>query len=222
MKNMMTSFQKNIDRRKGFILPFTMLITTLILFIVTGTMTLLSKQMYFSRLYKQSQVAYYSADDAISCALSIDDTYVGDDGLGIFPSSSVPDVSGSDSLTYMSDVLTQLKNKDPIFLLLTSLNDIKCAQATIFDPASPSSFSVSPTNYQYHYFNATNSQPEIEEGKSVSYFMKMPLDTLNYRCAKVTINKTQSFRQIISQGYASCDITSGSVERAVVNETIAQ
>jgi hypothetical protein len=40
-----------------------------------------------------------------------------------------------------------------------------------------------------------------------------------YRCAKVTVNKTPSFRQIISQGYAQCDNPNGTVERAVVNTT---
>jgi len=41
------------------------------------------------------------------------------------------------------------------------------------------------------------------------------------RCAKVTVNKTPNYRQIISQGYASCPGTRGStpIERAVVSET---
>lgn len=205
---------------KGFILPFTMLIATLVLFIVMSSMTLLSKQMYFSRLYKQSQIAYYSADDAMACTVMIDDLYVGDDGLGIFPSDK--DLSPAGVTTYMDGVLTQLKYRDPVFSSVNALTDIKCAQVLIFDTASTSKFAVDPLNYQYHYLNATNSQPEIEEGKSVSYFMKMPIDATTYRCAKVTVNKTPSFRQIISQGYANCDSNGGAVERAVVNETIAQ
>ena len=42
-----------------------------------------------------------------------------------------------------------------------------------------------------------------------------------YRCAKVTINKTQSFRQVIAQGYSSCNGTGNTVERAVINTTVA-
>ena len=208
--------------RRGFILPFTMLITTLVLFIMTGAMTLLSKQNYFSRVYKQGQIAYYAADDAAACAVAIDDTYIGDDGLGIFPSSDIPDTDGTDSFAYMNTVLTQLKNRDPAFAPIGSLTDIRCAQAVVFDVAGFSKFTVDADNYVYNFINASTLLPDTEEGKSISYFMKMDLGAEVYRCAKITVNKTQSFRQIIAQGYAGCDGSAASIERAVVNETVAQ
>jgi hypothetical protein len=218
MKNIFLQ-QKKAKMWKGFILPFTMLITTIVLFITTSSMTLLSKQMYFSRLYKQSQIAYYAADDAMACTVMIDDLYVGDDGLGIFPSDK--DLSLTGVTSYMDGVLTQLKYRDPVFSSVSSLTDIRCAQALIFDTASTSKFTVNP-NYIYRYTDPVSYLPATEEGKSISYFMKMPIDATTYRCAKITVNKTPSFRQIISQGYANCDTNGGAVERAVVNETVAQ
>lgn len=202
---------------KGFVLPFTMLISVLILFITTSVMTLLSKQMYFSKLYKQSQSAYYAADDAMACALAIDDTYISADGLGIFPSGTTTNAS-----TYIDDTITFINSKrhgvNPMadVITRTGAKGIKCGQSPIFDPAI-SSFTISQTNYVYRSLLNGN-----EEGKTVSFKMHMDLGGGDSRCAKVTINKTQSFRQIISQGYSTCDNPSTAVERAVVNTTIAE
>lgn len=206
------NFTHSSRRIQGFILPFTMLITTIILFITTGAMTLLSKQLYFSKIYKQSQTAYYAADDAISCAIIVDDTYLSGDGLGIFPSSTT-----TDPYTYIDDVLTyanarRISNGLPVI----TLNEIKCAQSAIFD-ATVSNFTVSPTNYRY-----VSQSNGVEEGRTSIYNMRMDLGGGDVRCAKVTINKTQSFRQIIAQGYAQCTSQVGGVERAVVNTTIVE
>ena len=200
-------------KQKGFILPFTMLISAIVLFITTGAMTLLSKQLYFSKLYKQSQVAYYAADDAVTCAIDIDDTYQGSDGKGIFPNSTSTDPS-----TYMEGVLAYVNVNRQLANLPTidSLNDITCAQSKLFDP-SASDFSVSSTTYEH-----VTQTYGTEEGKTSSYSMKMDLGDGTYRCAKVTVNKTPTFRQIIAQGYAQCDNPNGTVERAVVNTTVIQ
>jgi hypothetical protein len=200
------------DTRKGFILPFTMLISTLVLLVAGTVLTLLSKQLYFSKVYKQSQTAYYAADIAITCAIEIDDEYQGADGLGIFPSGT-----STDAHTYINDALVYVNTKrsaqnppQPDILL----DEIACAQSAIFKTAS-SSFATS-TNFYMHY-----AGPVIgwEGGVTSIYNMKIPLEDGTFRCAKVTINKTPSFRQIISQGYAKCNDPNGSVERAVVNTT---
>jgi hypothetical protein len=215
---------------QGFVLPFTLLISVLILFITTGTLGLLVKQQYFSKLYRQNQVAYYAADDAISCATLIDDTYTGNDGIGIFPISST-------SPNYINDAISYYNTKHGTTL---SLDKISCSQSQIFADSVPPSFNpnfaIAATDYSYHYIHPADGsayagQPEIEYGQTSSYNMQMDLGldpadiTLTkhlYRCAKVTINKTPSFRQIIAQGYSSCNTGAGSVERAVVNTTIAQ
>jgi hypothetical protein len=199
--------------RKGFILPFTMLISTLVLLVVGSVLTLLSKQLYFSKIYKQSQAAYYAADDAIACAIEIDDGYQGSDGLGIFPSSTTTDayVYINDTLAYVN--ARRLANVPP--LPIVTLNDIKCAQSAIFNP-TVSSFATATEFYQ-------RSTVSGSEGGVVSvYNMRMPLGGGAFRCAKVTINKTPSFRQIVAQGYAKCDDPNGSVERAVVNTTVSE
>jgi hypothetical protein len=212
---------------QGFVLPFTMLISVLVLFITTGVLALLSKQQYFSKVYKQSQTAYYAADDAISCATTIDDTYVSYDGLGIFPSSS------STPMTYISDVLAYVSARRGVTI---GLADVTCGQSPVFTlsataPYFDPNFTVLPTDYQYHFISPVSGLPEVEYGQTSTYNMHMdlgldPSDLTGvrhlYRCAKVTVNKTASFRQIIAQGYSTCDGTANAVERAVVNTTIIQ
>ena len=220
------SHYKNLQRKgiKGFILPFTMLITVLVLLVTSTSMTLLSKQLYFSKLYRQSQAAYYAADDALACTLNVDDTYQGTDGLGIFPSST-----STDAFTYMENVITYINEKrvDLGLTDIVSLNTIKCGQAEIFKTgaSSYSKFATSSSDYAYHYDDG--GTPAVEYGISSMFTMRMDLgvDPASisgahlFRCAKVTVNKTPSFRQIIAQGYATCDNLNTSVERAVVNTT---
>jgi hypothetical protein len=206
------------EKRKGFILPFTMLISTLVLFVSGSALTLLTKQLYFSKMYKLSQAAYYASDDAISCAIAVDDSYVGADGLGIFPN----DAAGDDML-YIDGVLTYANTIHGTSLTLL---DITCAQSTIFDTTPSGGNFHSELNFSHTFQNG-----QVEQGRVVSYNMRMdlgldPLDLTNtrhlFRCAKVTVKKTASFRQIIAQGYAQCDNPNGSVERAVVNTTEVQ
>jgi hypothetical protein len=219
--NKIQDFQRN--KRKGFILPFTMLISTLVLFVSGSALTLLTKQLYFSKMYKLSQAAYYASDDAISCAIAVDDSYVGADGLGIFPSDAASYTANGDDWTYINGVLTYANTTHG-----TSLNllDVTCAQSTIFDTNPSGGYFHSEPNFSHTFQNG-----QVEQGRVVSYNMRMdlgldPLDITNtrhlFRCAKVTVKKTASFRQIIAQGYAQCDNPNGSVERAVVNTTEVQ
>lgn len=201
---------------KGFILPFTMLMSTLILLVSGSALTLLTKQLYFSKMYRQSQTAYYAADDAMTCAIDVDDSYSDAEGLGIFPYSTT-----TDPTIYINSVITYVNDRrDPDIIL----DQIKCAQSDIFTGAS--GFVVSPTNFVHHFASG-----RVEDGKTSTYMMRMdlgpdpadtnPLDGIShlFRCAKITVNKTLSYRQIISQGYAQCDNPNGSIERAVVNTT---
>ncbi len=224
-KNNTTS---HIKFTQGFVLPFTMLIAVLVLFVTTGALSLLSKQQYFSKMYKHNQVAYYAADDAISCAISIDDAYVGTDGLGIFPSSSTTPTT---PLLYIDNVLAyvNLTRTPPV-----TKTNLRCGQSQIFaaggDPSFNPNFIITNNNFIYYFTNPVTSLPDTEYGVTSSYNMQMdlgldPSDVTGiqhlYRCAKVTINKTQSFRQVIAQGYSSCNGTGNTVERAVINTTVA-
>jgi hypothetical protein len=180
-------------------------------------------------VYKQTQAAYYAADDAISCAVSIDDAYVASDGLGIFPSSSTtpttPELYIDTVLAYVS-----LRRSPPV-----TQTNVTCGQSQIFaaggSPYFDPQFRIINYDFAYHFTNPITLLPDIEYGVTSSYNMRMdlgtdPVDITGvkhlYRCAKVTINKTPSFRQIIAQGYSSCDGGGNSVERAVVNTTIIQ
>lgn len=216
---------KKSTHPRGFVLPFTMFITVLILFVTTGSLALLSKQQYFSRIYGQTQTAYYAADDAIACANMIDDTYVANDGLGIFPSVTAT------AAAYPQSVLDYM-NAKPGATLIT-LGDITCGQSPIFvsggAPVYNPTYTVSSIPYVYNFKNPVTNLPDTETGVTVSYNMHMdlgldPADGVAhlYRCAKVTVNKTASFRQIVAQGYSNCNGSGNAVERAVVNTTIIQ
>jgi hypothetical protein len=222
--------------RKGFILPFTMLVSTLILLVAGSSLTLLTKQLYFSKMYKLSQTAYYAADDAISCAIAIDDTYIGADGFGIFPYDSLAFTANGNDLAHINGTLAYVNNKrnnESPPLPSVSLNDIKCANSSIFDTtvSSPGNTFTSEANFSHTFQAVAPNPPQVEDGRVVSYMMRMdlgldPADVTGtkhlFRCAKVTVKKTPSFRQIIAQGYAQCDNPNGSVERAVVNTTEVQ
>lgn len=236
---MYVSLKKNIKNyrlqkyRNGFVLPFTMLITSLILFVMLGTMTLISKQQLFEKNDRKSQTAYYVADDAMACAIKIDDSYVNSNGTGIFPVSSSTNsvtVNGATtSYAYIDDVIANVNlerslqvdaNGDPLQPI--SLLDIKCGESVIFDttPTSDSKFTVATTtDYRHYYINPNTGLEEIEYGQTSIFSIRMLVGTNEYRCATVTVNKTESYREIISQGYSSCDPNSQRVERAIVNST---
>lgn len=194
-------FRFQINSTRGFVMPFTLLICTIILAVATSVSTVLSKELYFSKLSRQSQVAYYAADEGLMCATSIDDAYIDPDtGLGIFQSDpSGPTASG-------------VLNKIDVSL---NILDIKCATSGIFDPdPTTNKFSTDTIGYSHNSIS----------GVSSTFTLRMELDAAGtkMRCAKITVNKTPKYRQIISQGYAECSDTTGvasSVERAVVSET---
>ena len=143
------------------------------------------------------------------------------------------ELDGNIPMTYITNVLNYINTKQGTSI---ALSDVTCGQSPIFSPASVApyfdpNFTVLPTDYQYHFISPVTGLPEIEYGQTSTYTMHMdlgidPADALGvihlYRCAKVTVNKTPSFRQIVAQGYSSCDGTNNAVERAVVNTTIIQ
>jgi hypothetical protein len=206
------SFVKKMRRGvKGFILPLTLLICTIVLIVSSGITTILAKQVFFSRLSRQSQYAYMSADNGSMCAVLIDDKYYDPaTGAGIFPWDR-----GQDPNAYMLSVI-DATNADRATKNYPSLDltMLTCATSQIFssDPLS--------SNFHLSDWSHANSLGVLETGYSSQFSMKMDLGDGTFRCAEVTVNKTQHYRQIISRGFANCN-KSGSIviERAVVNVT---
>jgi hypothetical protein len=202
-------------KNAGFVLPYTLFICGIMLLISVSISTILTKQIYFSIIARESQLAYYAADNAIACAISIDQTYA-TSTEGFFPWDPSESNETDDQITIMTQALNEVNaNRAGGSLppLADAPTNIICAQSDIFstDPLR-SNFYVEPTNYIRQL-----SGGATEEGKTSSYSMRMDLGNNVYRCAKVTINKTPSFRQIIAQGYSRCDRPDGSIERAVIN-----
>lgn len=191
----------------GFVLPFTLLISSIMILISISISTTLAKQLYFSRLARQSQLAYYAADNAVQCAVMIDDTYIGSSG-GIFPFDQATQPSPG---TYVQDAFSDYKGTHPNVASIFEYN-LKCAQSYIFVPNIPPN--PNSTDLTFAAFSHNS-----EDGWTTTFNMKMDLGGNIYRCAKVTVNKTSSYRQVIAQGYSSCDTTFGRVERAVINAT---
>jgi hypothetical protein len=200
--------------KKAFVLPFTLLICAIMILITVSISTILTKQIYFSILAKDSQLAYYAADDAVACILSIETLY--STSTGIFQSDpNIPDTDTA--LTYMTDIVTEVNanresNSLPSLALSPSL--ITCAQSQIFSVSPPTNFYVGPEVYVRQL-----SGGGTDEGKTSTLYMRMDLGDGTYRCAKVTVNKTESYRQVIAQGYSRCDSGPGVIERAVINVT---
>lgn len=205
----------------GFVLPYTLFVTSIMIIITSSVSAVIIKQLYFSRLARQSKAAYYAADTALLCTTVIDSTYTNADGIGIFPF----DANSLNYVTYQVDMGDVVAYTNSRLLsagtLATNYLDITCAGANIFDPAI-SGFALDSNVFSYlvpahGVFPATT-----ESGRSSTFKMKMPLGDGTFRCAKVTVNKTPTYRQIISQGYSDCSNSASSVERAVVDTTITQ
>lgn len=208
--------------KRGFVLPFTLLISAIMLLISVGIAAVLMKQIYFSNLGKQSQLAYYAADAALACAISIEDTYV--DGVtGIFP-DDVATSTTAENITAMDSKLQAINNlralmDPPLSLLAPTLGDIKCAQSEIFNTASPYDFEA---NTVFHRIVPAHEAipATTEDGITSTFNMKMQIAGGEYRCARVTVNKTPTYKQIIAQGYSRCGSSVGTIERAVVYTTV--
>lgn len=195
---------------RGFVLPFTLLICSIILSVATAISVILVKELYFSKVSRESQTAYYAADNGLECAITIDDTYVNPaTGLGIF--ESVSTTQPSDILTIVN---TERQSRGLTAITLYGGNSIKCATSEIFNP-DPSTI-----NFHTQDYSRTNSLGNVENGRTSIFTLHMNLGDGTERCAKVTVNKTTTYRQIISQGYTTCP--GGAyppIERAIVNET---
>lgn len=212
-------------KQRGFVLPFTLLICAIMLLISVGISTVLMKQIYFSNLGRESQSAYYAADNALACTIAIEDTYTSPSGDGMFPSDPLKLIT-TENINDMSvklDSINALRaaNEPPLMPLAATLTDIKCAQSSVFDTDTDvSDFTVLPTPF-HREIPAHDSVPATtEDGVTTTFKMKMRIDGDIYRCAKVTVNKTVTYKQIIAQGYSRCDKPSGSIERAVVYSTV--
>jgi Tfp pilus assembly protein PilX len=204
---------------QGFVLPFTLLICAIMLLISVGISTVLMKQIYFSNLSRESQAAYYAADNALACAVSIEETYVYNTS-GIFPYDPFF-VTTSENILDMNAKIVAINAQraaidPPESALAPTLADVKCAQSEIFNTSTTiSDFTVDSANF----VRKIDGQPD-ELGKTSNFKMKMRIADGEYRCAKVTINKTATYKQIIARGYSRCDRPNGTIERAVVYTTV--
>lgn len=204
----LTHHNSYLKSHRGFILPLTLIITTIIVTVSVGISILILKQILFSSLSRQTKVAYYAADDGVACATYVDDAYINQStGLGIMPYSS--STSLSDTLASVNDYRTNRA------IANITLNDIKCGTTAILTSAA--NFTTLTPDYAYVKSDAT-----IEYGKTSTFNMSMDLGDGTFRCASVIVNKTPTFRQIISRGYSSCTSGGNRIERAIVSQTELQ
>ena len=194
-------FLFKFKNRKGFIIPFAVIITTITLSISLGISMILIKEVFFSRLSRDSALAYYAADTALECALSVDNSYVDPStGLGVFP----------------YDIAVPAHTIDAVFANISSNRGIAFASSTIYCATAPI-FSMSTSSFSF----ASWDGGAVGIGATSSSTLHMKLDSSGKeRCAIITVNKTTTYRQIISRGYSNCSIGGpNTLERAVVNTT---
>lgn len=198
-------FSKKLStiRSRGFVLPLTLVVCVIILTISAGITIILTKELYFSKLSRLSHLAYYAADNGLMCATMIDDTYIDSTtGLGIFEYGPAPT-----SQTVLDSINSVRTGQG---LSTIDLNSIKCATSDIFNAAI--------TGFAITDFSRTDSGGFIDVGKTTTFNMRMNLGETEERCATIIINKTPTYRQIISRGFASCStVYSYPIERAIVS-----
>lgn len=66
--------KKYENNKKGFVILFAMLVSSLMLLISGGVYNLVQKQLVLSSYARESQIAFYAADSALDCALFYDNS----------------------------------------------------------------------------------------------------------------------------------------------------
>jgi hypothetical protein len=184
----------------GFIMPLTLILVTLILTVSSGITTIIGKELFFSRLQRDSNTAYYVADTAMECATFLDDTFLNGEGLGIFEYPPFGINTATSTLNFVN--LSRQSSGIPTILM----TDIRCAAVPIFN-SDITSFSVEE-----------GEDPDGAPSVISSYTMMMGAGDGEVSCAKVTVNKTASWRQIIARGFNTCNFGAKNVlERAIVS-----
>lgn len=203
--------QKNDVKKKkqirGFVLPFTLVISIIILTISAGISIILAKQLYFSKLSRLSKVAYYAADNGLMCALMVDDHYVDSStGIGIFEYDPLlAQETSPQAVMEKVNAERSARGYSPV-----AIDEIKCATSEIFKSAV-SGYATSP-------FARVTESGTSESGRATSFNMRMDLGDGTERCATIVVNKTPTYRQIVSRGFASCgSVGTIPIERAIVH-----
>jgi Tfp pilus assembly protein PilX len=213
MKVRNNSYKKKGLRRGGFILPLTMLLMTLILLVSFGITSIIVRQARFSRIIKDSLIAYNAADMAITCTSFIDNTFTNSSTTnGIFPTDRNAYPIGNETAEINDTIAVINLGRDTRALprLPNGSDDLTCGGKRIFN--------TSDTQISYSAFTYTKSDLSTENGKTSTFNLKIPLSNGDFRCAKVIYNKSQSFNQIISSGYSNCDASAKSrVERVIIS-----
>ncbi len=195
----------------GFILPLAMLLSTLILLVSFGITSIIVREAKFTRIVRDSFIAYNAADMAVTCVAFIDNSYTNrSTGYGIFPTSITP-FSVAQSQSEIDDTIVQTNfDRSVRGLPSIALTDVKCGGVRIFD--------TSVTSIAYSAYTYTKSDGSVEDGKKSTLTLSLPLTNGDSRCAKVVFNKTPSFNQIIVSGYSTCEVNSlHRLERVIVS-----
>ncbi len=199
MKKISTLYvQKRKVIHHGFILPLAMLLASLILLVSFGITSIIVREAKFTRIVRDSFVAYNAADMAVTCVAFIDNNYTNSNtSYGIFPTSTFT-YSVAQSQNEIDDTITQINfDKGVRGLPSIVLNDVVCGGVHIF--------SNPETGIIYSSYVYTKSDGTTESGKKSTLTLALPLTNGEKRCAKVVFNKSPSFNQIIASGYSSCD-----------------
>ncbi len=202
---MKTIFKQFRSDKKAFIMPLTLTLAALILTVAGGITMIIGKELFFSRLTRESATAYYTADTALECATVVDESYNGTDGNGLFQYDLLNEATST--LNYVNTI----RQAQGIRTLL--LTDILCASVPILD-SDRSSFTTTTTD-------STGSALQDPYGNQTvmsSFTMMMDTGEGTVACAKVTVEKSLSWRQIIARGFNSCNFgTKNLLERAVIS-----
>lgn len=142
--------KNTLQKNKGFVILFSMLISSLILLITAGIFNVVQKDVVLSSYARESQRAFYAADSALECALYSDLIGVRLDGSSSTPRtpftanpgnssefySNIPEYScGGEEISsyHLVGVDTQLYDVPYVFRYQNSYNDAdeSCAYVLI-------------------------------------------------------------------------------------------
>lgn len=188
-------------------MPLTLTLAALILTVTGGITMILGKELFFSRMTRESATAYYAADTALECAKALDAMYTDSQGNGLFDS---PLHTATDTLAYVNTVRYSQGIGTINFL------DIRCASVSIFDSGVTDIFSTTTDKYG-------NYLTDPYGASSTKTYFTLPMNAGEgggIVCAKVSVEKSNAWRQIIARGFNTCNFGARMLlERAVINTT---
>lgn len=214
-------FRINKKRDSGYILPFTLVIISILLLVSLSVSRIIAKEMFFSKLVELSKATYFTADSGIECAKYLDSNFTElttGDSL-ILNSTSTSD-GNADFIANSSQNIFFASSTVITSTGMTSPSEIYCNNNDGTYNQIFGAYALTPQAVETNLKNQLSSFNVVGDDLNATTTFGLILKSTdpntgdnNTRCALVVFSKqrtsvatnTTAYFEIISTGYSSCD-----------------